>query len=50
MGVWVGALHGRFTPHRGGLAWNRLALLIILGGVIHGRLELVSFVDDIAGV
>lgn len=31
MGV-CGWVHGRFVPHRGGFAWNRLALLIIWEG------------------
>ena len=34
-------VHGRFTPHKVGFAWNQLALLIIFGRVMgmHGRLE-----------
>jgi hypothetical protein len=42
MGV-CGWVHGRFTPHRAGFAWNRLALLIILGRVMQSCLDASSW-------
>lgn len=34
-GGWM-RVHGRFTPHKVGFAWNRLALLIIWEGSCMG--------------